>query len=96
MLAGINTHAGRLFETGSIVDDVTGAIELAIFCGIFIFSLVYYICLVRQRANDISGKNALPLTFLSFLIFGWLLGFIPGQKHANTYGAIPGRSISIR
>lgn len=89
-------HAGKLFETGSVIDDAVGVIEIIILCGIVIFSFVYYICLVRQRANDISGKNALTLIFLSFLIFGWLLGFIPGQKQANAYGSVPQRSIQIR
>jgi uncharacterized membrane protein YhaH (DUF805 family) len=56
---------------------------------IMIFWLVFLISQIRQRANDI-GKHPFLLTVLSFWTPLFLiLGFIPGQKEPNKYGAIP-------
>ncbi len=77
---------------GVIIDAIIGiAIVLAA-----LTYLVYWICLVRQRANDI-GWHPLLLTLLAwstplFLI----LGLIPGQKTANKYGPVPVPGVWLR
>jgi uncharacterized membrane protein YhaH (DUF805 family) len=60
--------------------DIPGAV-------IGIALLWYEICLTRQRANDISGRHSLAWLFLSVALIGPIIGFIPGEKKTNRFGA---------
>lgn len=54
---------------------------------ILLLPIIWYgITLTRQRANDISGKNALLWFFLGIFITGILLLIIPGERGENRYG----------
>jgi uncharacterized membrane protein YhaH (DUF805 family) len=51
--------------------------------------LWHYFCLMRQRANDISGEHPLRWFLLAVIVFHFIVGFFPGEKKKNKYGPIP-------
>ncbi len=83
---------GELPKLGAVVDTVIGITIILAALGLF----VYWICLIRQRANDI-GWHPLLLTLLAFSTPLFLIiGVIPGQRAANRYGSIPGSGVKLR
>jgi len=76
---------------GVVIDTILG---LAI---IFIALLlcVYWVCIMRQRANDI-GWHPLLVTLLAFWTpLCFVLGLIPGRRHKNKFGPPPSKGISL-
>lgn len=76
----------EMSEAGSLAGTILGIGMILIVC----YLVVLWLCIAKQRANDISGKYAILL----FLVFGftplfWLYALIPGEKKPNKYGAIP-------
>lgn len=86
---GRSSYLSDYFRTGkpgSVLGTILG-IGLVLYA---IFLLVLWICIGKQRANDISGKHAILL----FLLFGLtplylLYVVIPGEPKANKYGVVP-------
>lgn len=89
LIQGVNES---LLHTNRAVEVFQGVFILTSLLALF----VYVLCLIRQRANDISGKYALIFTFLGFFVLGPLLGLIPGQQHENKYGPVPKRGLSLK
>lgn len=58
--------------------------------------MYYALCLTKQRANDISGENALLFTILAIFILGVIIGVIPGEKRPNRYGKIPKPGLALK
>ncbi len=79
-------------QTNTVVDTIIGLTILSV--ALFLF--VYWLCLMRQRANDI-GWHPLLLTLVAFTTPLFLvLGFIPGRATRNDYGVPPRKGISLR
>ena len=78
----------------SFLNLFTGGVMLVLLVG----SIFYWLCLVRQRSNDISGKHPLLITLLVFMAapIGLLLGLVPGEKKQNTYGKVPKRGVHLK
>jgi uncharacterized membrane protein YhaH (DUF805 family) len=57
----------------------------------------YSICLLRQRANDVSARPLLAL-FLTLMVPAGtiIIGFLPGMKTSNKFGPPPVASIKLR
>jgi uncharacterized membrane protein YhaH (DUF805 family) len=82
VVAGI---LGALPPLGPIVNTTAG---LTIIVLAFAF-LIFLICLIKQRANDI-GWHPVLITALSIWTPVFLIiGFIPGQTKPNKYGQKP-------
>lgn len=82
-------YFGEESDAGSIVGFV-------FFLTIMLFVIVYSAALIRQRANDISGKH--PLLVFGVLYFTpifLLAGFIPGEKTSNRFGDMPKRKVEL-
>ena len=77
--------------TSGIIAKLTAIIILFILIAL----VTYWICLTKQRANDI-GWHPLLVTLVSFWtpIF-LLLGLLPGQPGPNQFGAKPTRGIKL-
>lgn len=79
--------------------SMSKVITIAVYSVLLLCALVlpvYWLCLTRQRANDISGDNALLYTFLGVFILGAIIGVIPGERRANRYGSPPKKGVTLR
>jgi uncharacterized membrane protein YhaH (DUF805 family) len=56
----------------------------------------YALCLTKQRANDISGDNAVLYTFLAIFVLSAIIGVIPGENRKNRYGSIPEKGVALK
>jgi len=84
LLTGLPTY-GRIIDT---------LVALSILL-ITILLFAYWICLTRQRANDI-GWHPLVLTLLTFWTPLFLvIGPLPGQLTPNKFGANPSRGVHL-
>lgn len=63
---------------------------------VVIVLFIYYLCLVRQRANDITMHPLLLLMLVFWTPLFLILGFFPGHKKANKFGPPPGKSLELR
>jgi uncharacterized membrane protein YhaH (DUF805 family) len=83
----------RLTTEGTLLGGLGGVLMLLI-----IIALVFYwICLVRQRSNDVTGTHAILLFAVSWftpLILAMMI--LPGEKLANKYGSIPASGIKLK
>lgn len=92
-LIGVGAAAlGDLPELGTVIDMVIGlVIILAVLALAF-----YWLCLIKQRANDI-GWHPVLLTLLGFFTpLFFILGLIPGQKQPNQFGPVPRSGIKLK
>lgn len=77
----------------TIIESTLGTILALLF---FTAIILYWVGLIRQRANDITGKHPLLLTFFAiFTPVFYLLFFWPGERRANKYGDVPRAGLSI-
>lgn len=67
------------------VHGLLGLAELVYLLGIVLYDL----CLIKQRANDINGAKSLWYFALGALLPGFILGFFPSEQAENQYGPVP-------
>jgi uncharacterized membrane protein YhaH (DUF805 family) len=85
----------------SLLISLTTAQPFRLF-GVFLIILsgvvyaYYTLCLTKQRANDVSGDNALLFTIIAIFILSVIIGVIPGEKRSNRYGAVPRRGLALK
>jgi uncharacterized membrane protein YhaH (DUF805 family) len=83
---------GSVPKTNPVIDTLVGLVILAVALGLF----VYWVCIVRQRANDI-GWHPLLVTLIGFWTPAFfVLGLIPGQTSSNKFGHKPKSGINLR
>lgn len=86
----------------SILADVTEASDVVgtgiglTILATALFLFVYWLCLVRQRANDIGWHPLLVMLVAFTTPLFLVLGFIPGRATQNEYGAPPRKGISLK
>jgi uncharacterized membrane protein YhaH (DUF805 family) len=91
-VASLLSGLSDLTEDGSALAVAAGLTVLAY----ILVMAFYWICLIRQRANDI-GWHPLLVTLLSFsTALFLLLGLIPGNKKRNNFGSVPKRGLKLR
>jgi uncharacterized membrane protein YhaH (DUF805 family) len=83
---------GSLPKINSVIDPIVG---LAVLLAALIL-LVYWICLVRQRANDIGWHPLLITAFGFWTPVFLILGLIPGQNQSNKFGSVPKSGINLK
>jgi uncharacterized membrane protein YhaH (DUF805 family) len=77
---------------GTLPDTIIGLVVTAIASVLF----VYFICITRQRANDI-GWHPLLVTLIAFSTpLSLVIGLFPGQKHKTLYGPVPSRGVRLK
>lgn len=77
---------------GKIIDILIAVFILFVVVVLFI----YWICITRQRANDV-GWHPLILTLLTFWTpFFLLIGLLPGQSTPNKFGPSPSKGVNLR
>jgi uncharacterized membrane protein YhaH (DUF805 family) len=83
---------GSIPKTNPIVDTIIGLAIIGVALGL----VVYWICIIRQRANDI-GWHPLLVTAIGFWtpVF-FILGLIPGQMSSNKFGHKPKAGIKLK
>jgi uncharacterized membrane protein YhaH (DUF805 family) len=75
----------------NVVSVVVGIISLIV----IVFLVLFYICLVRQRVNDI-GIYVPVLTVLGiFTPVALIIGLVPGQNQKNRFGPQPQKGIKL-
>jgi uncharacterized membrane protein YhaH (DUF805 family) len=84
-VAGIVTD--YIGPNGSTLNQAVGIL----FFVFIILVVVYWLILVKQRANDISGKNAIIIFICAWALtpFMVILAVWPGENTANSYGKVP-------
>ena len=91
-LAGLIIFA-LLGETPDLgfMNYIVGIVMLILILLVF----TYWVCLIRQRANDISGKHPLLVTILGLSPLFVLLGLMPGERTKSKYGKVPLRGVHL-
>lgn len=107
---GVTYYVGHIFLIlGFIVFILLGQtpndadmqlINVSVACAmlaILFVTVFYWLCLVRQRCNDITGKHPLLVMLAVFWVplLPLLLGFVPGEKKKNQYGKVPSRGVKL-
>ena len=77
-------------------ESLLGLISAIIFIVFVLFTALYWICITRQRANDVTGKHALLLFAISWLTPLFLALIVwPGERKSNKYGQKPKPGVNV-
>ena len=83
------TVVGAILDLLPEGNTVTYLVAVTFLLGILAW-IVFLMCIVRQRANDI-GWHPLLLTVAAFgfVVTMLAIGLVPGEKKPNRYGPVP-------
>ena len=94
---GMTALTALLVFIGSFLQaEIVKAFLIAVAFAVFLAYLFYALCLTKQRANDISGDNAVLYTFLAIIVLSVIIGVIPGENRRNRYGDIPQKGVALK
>lgn len=86
-----------ILDTVAVGTGLSGDIAGILMLLVVLTTIIYWAGLMRQRANDITGRH--PLILFAFALMSpviLLLVLLPSQSQANRYGDIPSTGIKLK